>query len=271
TDQKPIAIPGSQWSNKELEFFRIETVNVEDFEKFFQESPPKIEKFSDQVKEVLSIDLSKVNVLSSIDWKNLKHVQASRVIKSILAVTRTHLSNESTVDDLAKSTLELFNYDDGDLRIQSREELKLEMCGSRTYAKPDMCIETSRLVIKLLVQEDKSYKVSNQDTDAESQVFAEAIASFQGNSKTKKFKSPLEAQLIPCITLLGTYPTFYLFKVTKMLSECVKMGNRPKEKTIVKRYDIPAEIDPYLLRDAMLVQEYRQHIFQCYEAFKKFV
>ncbi|KAF0348190.1 hypothetical protein F8M41_015571 [Gigaspora margarita] len=145
------------------------------------------------------------------------------------------------------------------------------MCGSRTYAKPDMCIETSRLVIKLLVQEDKSYKVSNQDTDAESQVFAEAIASFQGNSKTKKFKSPLEAQLIPCITLLGTYPTFYLFKVTKMLSECVKMGNRPKETTIVKRYDIPAEIDPYLLRDAMLVQEYRQHIFQCYEAFKKFV
>ncbi|CAG8729233.1 1289_t:CDS:1, partial [Cetraspora pellucida] len=112
---------------------------------------------------------------------------------------------------------------------------------------------------------------SNQDTNAESQVFAEAIASFQGNSKTKKFKSPLEAQLIPYITLLGTYLTFYLFKVTKMLSECVKIENRSKEKTIVKRYDIPAEIDPYLLRDTMLVQEYRQHIFQCYEAFKKFV
>ncbi|CAG8699028.1 9228_t:CDS:1, partial [Scutellospora calospora] len=247
------------------------TVNVEDFGKFFQESPPNIENLSDQVKEVLSIDLSKVNVLSSIDWKNIKHVQASRVIKSILAVTRTHLNTESAVDDLAKSTLELFNYDDGDLRIQSREELKLEMCGSRTYAKPNICIKTSRLVIKLLVQEDKSYKVSNQDTDAESQVFAEAIASFQGNSRAKKFKLPLEAQLIPCITLLGTYPTFYLFKVTKVLSECVKKGNRPEEKTIVKRYDIPAEIDPYLLRDAMLVQEYRQHIFQCYEAFKKFV
>ncbi|KAF0433740.1 hypothetical protein F8M41_004993 [Gigaspora margarita] len=238
TDQKPIAIPGSQWSNKELEYFRIETVNVEDFEKFFQESPPKIENLSDQVKEVLSTDLSKVDVLSSIDWEGLKHVQASRVIKSILAVTRTHLNIESAVDDLAKSTLELFNYDRGDLRIQSREELKLEMCGSRTYAKPDMCIETSRLVIKLLVQEDKSYKVSNQDNDAESQVFAEAIASFQGNSKVEIFKPPLEAQLIPCITLLGTYPTFYLFKVTKMLSECVKMGNRPEEKTIVEKIPI---------------------------------
>ncbi|RIB03358.1 hypothetical protein C2G38_2123228 [Gigaspora rosea] len=83
----------------------------------------------------------------------------------------------------------------------------LEMCGSRTYANPDMCIATSsHLVIKLLVQEDKSYKVSNKNTDAESQVFAEAIASFQGNSQAKKFKSPLEAQLIPCITLLGEKP-----------------------------------------------------------------
>ncbi|CAG8748593.1 12898_t:CDS:1, partial [Dentiscutata erythropus] len=231
--------------------------------------PPKIENLSDQVKEVLFIDLSKVDVLSSIDWKNLKHVQASRVIKFILAVTRSHSNTESAVDDLAKSTLELFNYDDGDLRIQSQEKLRLEMCGSKTYAKPDMCIKSSRLVIKLLIQADN--KGFNKVTNAESQVIAEAIASFQENSKVKKFKSPLEAQLIPCITFLGTYPTFYLFKVTKMLSECVKMGNCPEKKTIVKRYGISAEIEPYLLRDAMLVQEYRQHFFQCYEAFKKFV
>ncbi|KAF0414651.1 hypothetical protein F8M41_007676 [Gigaspora margarita] len=122
TDQKPIAISGLQWSNKELEYFRIETVNVEDFEKFFQKSSSKIENLSDQVKEVLSTDLSKVDILS--------------------------------------------------------KELKLEMCGSRIYTKPNMCIETSRLVIKLLVQENKSYKVSNQDNDAKSQSFAKAIASF---------------------------------------------------------------------------------------------
>ncbi|CAG8684524.1 20855_t:CDS:2, partial [Dentiscutata erythropus] len=244
TNQKLIAIPGSRWSNKELEYFRIETVNVENFEKFFQESPPKIENLSDQVKEVLSVDLSKVDVLSSIDWKNLKHVQASRVIKLILIVTRTRSTTESAVDDLAKSTLELFNYDDvGNVWI-------------KTYAKPDMFI-SSHLVIKLLVQADKSHKDSNQITDAESQVIAEAIASFQRNSKVN---SHLEAQLIPCITLLRTYPTFYLFKVTKMLSECVKIGNRPEEKTIVKKYDISAEIEPYLLRDAMLIQKYRQHV-----------
>ena len=95
---------------------------------------------------------------------------------------------------------------------------------------------------------------------------------FQENNKInkiKRLKPPLESQLIPCITLLGTYPTFYLFKINKELSECVKKGNRPKEKTIVKKYNFP--ILPYLFKDVILVQEHRQHIFQCYEAFKKFV
>ncbi|CAG8606836.1 12005_t:CDS:1, partial [Diversispora eburnea] len=270
TNQKQlVATPGSQWSNKELEYFKIECANVKDFKNFFQESPPKIESFFEKVKEALSIDISRQDAVEKTDWGSIKCKEIFKLAKSILAVTKVHPNVEGTVDNLARRILELFDYDEGDLYIQSRNEVKLEMCGSQTYAKPDLCVELYNLQIKLLIQEDKSYKASNQDTDAEFQVIAEAIVSFQENSKIKKFKPPLESQLIPCITLLGTYPTFYLFEVTRKLSECVKMGNRPEEKTIVKKYDFP--VLPYLFKDVMLVQEHRKHIFQCYEAFKKFV
>ncbi|CAH1760153.1 5157_t:CDS:2 [Entrophospora sp. SA101] len=170
------------------------------------------------------------------------------------------------IGGLAKELLELFNYDEGDLRIQCREEMKLEMCGSTTSAKPDVCIETSHLMIKLLIKEDKNYQVFNINTVAEPQIIGEAIGAFQENSK---FGQPLESQLLPCITMLGTCSTLYLIGVTKELAECVRIGDHPKKKTIVKRYAISAQIIP--MGDAMLLQNNRHHIFQYYEAFRKFV
>nr|CAG8560224.1 2153_t:CDS:1 [Entrophospora candida] len=144
--------------------------------------------------------------------------------------------------------------------------MKLEMCGSTTSTKPDVCIETSHLMIKLLIKEDKNYQVFNINTVAEPQIIAEAIGAFQENSK---FGQPLESQLLPCITMLGTCPAFYLIGVAKELAECVRIGDHPKEKAIVKRYAISAPIIP--MGDAMLLQNHRHHIFQCYEAFRKFV
>nr|CAG8636059.1 1957_t:CDS:1 [Entrophospora candida] len=261
-----VVTPGSLWRNKQLEYFRIKINEIKDFESFFQESPPKIESLSEEVKEALSIDLSKLDILYNIDWGKIKHKQVSRVVKSLLAMTKTHRNVETTVDGLAKELLELFNYDEGDLRIQCHEEMKLEMCGSTTSAKPDVCIETSHLMIKLLIQEDKNYQVSNLNTIAESQIIAEAIGAFQENSKIGQ---PLESQLLPCITMLGTCPTFYLIGINKELVECVRIGDRPKEKTIVKKYTISAPIIP--MGDVMLLQNHRYHIFQCYEAFRKFV
>ncbi|CAJ0883437.1 7142_t:CDS:2 [Entrophospora sp. SA101] len=251
--KKQIAVtPGSLWGNKQLEYFRIEINEVKDFEIFFQESPPKIESLPEEIKEALSIDLSKLDILYNIDWGKIRHKQVSRVVKSLLAVTKTHRI--------------LFNYDEGDLRIQCREEMKLEMCGSTTSAKPDVCIETSHLMIKLLIKEDKNYQVFNINTVAEPQIIGEAIGAFQENSK---FGQPLESQLLPCITMLGTCSTLYLIGVTKELAECVRIGDHPKKKTIVKRYAISAQIIP--MGDAMLLQNNRHHIFQYYEAFRKFV
>ena len=44
----------------------------------------------------------------------------------------------------------------------------------------------------------------------------------------------LDVMTIPCITMVGTWPTFYLVRVTKELSDCVAQGEFPKVQTIVR-------------------------------------
>jgi hypothetical protein len=271
--KRQVAIPGSEWSDKELDFFKIKVETEEKFEIFFGEPPPL--NFSDEILEFIKMDLARADILETINWESIKSKQVSRLIKNIISVTKTHKNMESSVDEFAKILFEIFDYDEKDLTICMREEIQLEMCGSKTSAKPDICIETSKLTIKLLVQEDKSYQVSSSksltNTNPEAQVIAEAIGAFQENNKIKmKFGKPIkENQLIPCITMLGTYPTFYLFTVTKKLADSVKNGEEPKNITVIKQYKIP--MFSLSFSDAILINNYKLHILQCYAALKKFV
>jgi len=265
--------PGSDWSSKELDFFKIHIKLERNFEQFFNQEPTTI--FPKDIEEIIELDLSNADILERIDWNTIGSKQLSRFAKHVLAVTKTHKSVESAVDDLAKTIFEILDYDAKDLSIHTREELQLDMCNARTYAKPDICIETSRLTIKLLVQEDKNYIVSTSktlmNTNPEAQVIAEAIAAFQENNKINvKFDLPINnEQLIPCITMIGTYPTFYLFNVTKKLADAVKNGEEPTDITYIKRYKIDMQSMP--LGDAMLINRHKYTIIQCYMALRKFV
>lgn len=268
-------LPGSEWTDRELDFFKIKIKQENTFENFFGKKPLLVSDFPPHIQDILSTDLSHVSAMKNVNWGSITNRQLSRFIKHIFAVTKTHTNEESAVDDFARTLLECFDYDSGDLAIRSREELTLEMCGSRTSAKPDLCVETSTLTIKLLVQEDKSYRVSMDktlsNTHPEAQVIAEAIAAFQENNKIRKrlHLCPENSQLIPCITMLGTYPTFYLFKVTKELAEAVRDGEEPEENSIVLRYAIP--IEGLLLGDALLDNDIKLSAFQCYMALKNYL
>ena len=58
------------------------------------------------------------------------------------------------------------------------------MCGGKASANPDLSIETANSMIKLLAQEDKSYRsaiFSANKFDAEPQLIAEVIVAFQMN------------------------------------------------------------------------------------------
>lgn len=290
-------VRGSNWSEKELGFFKIKVDRIENFQDFFGELPPifiedyekffkigknflppkKLNKVIEDIRELLDIDLSAVDVFERIDTTAIDSDSVSRFVKDINAVTKTHKFQESAVDDFAKTIFQIFQYDYADLSIRTREELILEMCGGTTNAKPDICIETMTSSIKLLVQEDKSYNVANSEnftgSNPEAQLIAEVIAAFQKNTKIREGRilnlPEKESQLMPCITLLGTYPTFYLFEVTKDLINAVKNGEEPDKETRVKKYQIPLRSIP--LGDTMLSQIYKPKIFQCYVAFRKFV
>ena len=49
------------------------------------------------------------------------------------------------------------------------------------------------------------------------------------------FLEPLEMQMIPGITMVGTFPRFYKIKVTTDLDRCVRFGQYPEIQTVVYR------------------------------------
>ena len=60
----------------------------------------------------------------------------------------------------------------------------------------------------LLVQEDKTH---TNPSDPEAQLVADTIAAFQENNMKRVnglFLEPLEMQMIPGITMVGTFPRF---------------------------------------------------------------
>lgn len=200
------------------------------------------------------------------------------VIKDMIAVTKIHCFEESAVDDLAKSIFKLFDYDDKDRAIRTREVLDLKMANSKTQATPDICIETMELSIKLLVQEDKSYKVGNDrhlmGNNPEAQLIAEAVAAFQENVKIYKRLGKPDIDIpkqytFPGIIMLGTCPTFYLIPISEQLADCINFGIEPINETIVMKYVIPnLSIN---ISDTMLSPKHARIISYCYQSFKKYV
>ena len=71
--------------------------------------------------------------------------------------------------------------------------------------------------------------------NAEAQAIAGAIAAFQfNNNKRREGRfDPLDAMVIPCITMTGTHPDFYLVPVTTSLSNAVITSQRPTTQTRV--------------------------------------
>ena len=89
-------------------------------------------------------------------------------------------------------------------------------------------------MILLVIQEDKR---ATSIMNPEPQLIAEANTAYQWNNQmcTNELNwQTLDVMTIPCITMVGTWPTFYLVQVTKELSDCVAQGEFPKVQTIVR-------------------------------------
>ncbi len=78
------------------------------------EDPPEV--LSGNASVIVDLDLSRADILETIDWSSIGSKPITRFTKHVLAVTK---NEESAVDDLAKAKFELLDYDDNDLIIRT--------------------------------------------------------------------------------------------------------------------------------------------------------
>jgi hypothetical protein len=142
-------------------------------------------------------------------------------------------TQEGFIDDFSRETLRLLGFSGRNLILSTRYIIPLTICGeTNRTAQTDVCLLHRPTLILLVLVEDKT--LSNR-TDPESQVVAEAIAAFQFNNFKRESwgLAPLESMTIPCITMSGTRPTFYLIPVSQDLSTAVATGQYPPAETEV--------------------------------------
>jgi hypothetical protein len=74
----------------------------------------------------------------------------------------------------------------------------------------------------------------------------------------------LDTMTIPCITMVGTRPSFYQIPVTQQLSDYIVTGQFPPQPTVVRRSAPPTG---RRVSEAIEVQDYWRIAIQCYDAF----
>ena len=142
--------------------------------------------------------------------------------------------------------------------------MPLTICGETCAAQADVCIVYRPTTILLVL--DKRFF---DKTNAEVQVVAEAIAAFQFNNtkRVERGQHELEVMTIPCITMLGTTPTFYLVPVTRELSEAVITAQYPTTQTRVLRC-VTVAAHQSRISDGMADPEFRKLALKRFVAFK---
>ncbi|KAI9228247.1 MAG: hypothetical protein DHS80DRAFT_23490 [Piptocephalis tieghemiana] len=213
---------GSEWTSNDLAAFNIH-VETESDEQFFGCTLEDVD-ISDYPAGILASEPDR------------RHPEIYRLLKYLDLAMTIRESEESAVDDFAAHLFEALGYVDLERFVCTRKDIRLFMCGQNVYAKTDVCIMTENEIL-LLLQEDKSHI---NPVDPEPQLIAEAIAAFQNNNKVReRFLNvpPLPEYTFPCITMIGTYPTFYKITVDEQLSRDVQFGNYPSKQTLVRRFE----------------------------------
>ena len=213
---------GSDWSSNELLAYNISISGV---------AP---EAFFSSVAEP-SLDHLDPNILTAppgAEDANISDAVIAYLGYLDIAISATQ---QSSIDDFAVRALDLLGFNERGTIVATRYVIPLTICGdSNQVAQTDIFLLHRPTMVLLVLIEDKT--LSN-GTDAESQVVAEAIAAFQFNNKKREGRGlgRLATMTIPCITMNGTRPTFYLVPVTQELSNSVIGGVYPATETRVLR------------------------------------
>jgi hypothetical protein len=250
------AKPCSDWGDYELMAYNI-TVIAQSPEIFFR---------GNSAQSLDDIDPSLIN--STVYVEDVADDTFQYLTYLDLAING---GRESFIDDFARETLRILGFEERGLALTMHHTISLTNSGvdnHTTSAQPDVCLvaRLGRPMILLILQEDKSIFRPSQPG---AQVIAGAIAAYQSNNlKRSEIRLPkLHAMTIPCITMNGTRPTFYLVPVTRALSTAVATGQYPEAQTKVVKCVTTLGPD-HPLTEGMEEPEYRRVAFQHFMAFK---
>jgi len=211
---------GSDWTANELIAYNITISSLLPTE-FFSTPDPSLD----------GIDPAILTSPSDDDNPTLSDVAAEYLGYLNLAARATQ---ESFIVDCAAETLKLLGCNERRTTVSTRYIIPLTICAANRVAQTDVCLIHNRNLVLLVLVEDKP---NTNMTHAEAQVVADAIAAFQFNNRKREDHGldPLDVMTIPCITMSGTCPTFYLVPVSSDLSDAVITGQYPATETQVLR------------------------------------
>ena len=211
---------GSDWSRHELIACNI-TISLLPPGDFFLTPDPSLDY----------IDPGILNSPPGNDDPALSDAAAAYLDYLDLAAKATQ---KSFIDDFAAETLKLLGFNERRrIAVSTRYTIPSTICGdANCAAQTDVCLIHLSTFILLVLVEDET--LINR-TNAEARVIAEAIAAFQFNNdkRGERGLNPLDSMTIPCITMSGTRPTFYLVPVTMELNNAVITGQYPATETNV--------------------------------------
>jgi hypothetical protein len=244
---------GSEWTTNELLAYNISVVEQDQDTFFGRPLPPYTGPagFIQHEDRVQGLDAASLALIKRLDL-------AMKIFEG----------EESAVDDFAAEVLRALDYETEQTVVRTQKTIRLFMCGELVHAKTDVCLMDANSEILLLVQEDKTHM---SPMDPEPQLVAEAVAAFQNNNSIRRnvlFLQPLQRQIFPGITMVGTFPRFYKVTVTADLDLSIRGGNYPSTETIVLRHTPRV---PRRQSEGMRPLINRQLVLRCYEAFKRFV
>ncbi|KAG1751461.1 uncharacterized protein EDB91DRAFT_1298392 [Suillus paluster] len=227
---------GSEWTTNELIAYNITVATQPPWEFFLQNHEPPLE----------GVDPSLID--SPLDADNV--TDATHTYLSYLDLA-THAGQEILIDDFARETLRVCGYLERGLVLSTHYSIPLTISGDnrRTAQTDDKTIYNS--------------------TQPEPQVIAGAIAAYQYNNEKRQSRELpiLDTMTIPCITLVGTRPTFYLVPVTQALSVAVVTGQYPEVPTkVVKCVTFLGH--NHRSSEGMETPKYRRLAFQRFVAFR---
>ena len=171
-----------------------------------------------------SLDHIEPAVLNSPPGDNNSAISSA----AVTFLDHLHIAQRAPVGDFAAQTLRLLDFDNRDVIVFRCLPIPLTIHGNRKLVQADVCLlhHTSLILLVLIV--DKA-------VNSEPQVVASAIGAFQSNNQRRKELqlALLDSMTIPCISMTGTHPTFYLVPVTTQLSDAVTSGQYPTTQTQV--------------------------------------